>query len=279
MCPTLYNPTNFSTPDSCPSLSPQVCLNSCPLSQWCYLTILLSATSLSFGLVFFPISGSFPMSWLFASGDRSIGASASVLPMNIQGWFPLGLTGLISLQSKGLSRVFSSTTTPKHQFLALTYLYGSTLTSIHDYQKIVALTIWTFGKVLSLFFNTLSRFATAFLRRSKHFLISWLQSLSTVILEHKEIKSVTASTFSLSICHEVIGLDAIILFFECWVLSQLFHFPLWPSSRGSWVPLYFLPLELYCLHILGCWYFSQKSRFQFVIHPARHFTWCTLHGS
>ena len=220
------------------------------------------------------------MSWLFTSGDRSIGASASVLPMNSQGWFSLGLTGLISLQSKGLSRVFSSTTTPKHRFSALSCLYGFSLTSVHDYQKTIALTIWTFvRKVMSLLFNTLSRFAIAFLTRSKHFLISWLQSLSTVILEPKEIKSVTASAFSLSICHEVIGPDAIILVFEWWVLSQLFHSPLLPSSRGSLVLLHFLPLELHHLHILGCWYFSQKSWFQLVIHPAWHFTWCTLHGS
>ena len=183
------------------------------------------------------------MSQLFASGCQSIGASASssVFPMNIQDWFPLGWTDLISLQSKGLSRVFSSTTTPKHRFSALSCLYGSTLTSVHDYQKTIALTIWTFiSKVMSLLFNTLSSFAIAFLTRSKHFLISWLQSLSTVILEPKEIKSVTASTFSLSICHEVMGPDAIILVFECWVLSQLFHSPPSPS-RGSLVPLHFLP--------------------------------------
>ena len=81
----------------CPSLSPGVCSNSCPLSQWCYLTISSSVTPFSFCLQFFPASGSFPMSWLFTSG-QSIGASASalVLSMNIQSWFPLRLTGLIS---------------------------------------------------------------------------------------------------------------------------------------------------------------------------------------
>ena len=98
----------------CPSLSPRVCSDSS--SQWCYLTISSSATLFSFCLHSFPASGSFPMSWLFASGGQSIGASASVvvLLMNIQGWFSLGLTGLISLQSKGLSRVLSSTTVWKH---------------------------------------------------------------------------------------------------------------------------------------------------------------------
>ena len=102
----------------CPSLSPKVCSNSCPLSQWCHPTISSSVASFSPCPQFFPASGSFPMSWLFASGGQSIGvsASASVLPMNIQGWFPLGLTNLISLQSKGFSRVFSNTTVQKHQF-------------------------------------------------------------------------------------------------------------------------------------------------------------------
>ena len=95
----------------CPSSSPWVCPRSCPLSWWCHSTI-------SFCLQSFPASGSFSMSWFFASGGQSIGASASVsiLPMNIQGWFPLRLTGLISLLSKALSRVFSSTTVWKHLF-------------------------------------------------------------------------------------------------------------------------------------------------------------------
>ena len=81
--------------------------------------------------------GSFPMSQFFTSGGQSIGASAStsVLPMNIQDWFPLGWTGLISLLSKGLSRAFSHTTVQKHQFFALNFFYGPTLTSIHDYWK------------------------------------------------------------------------------------------------------------------------------------------------
>ena len=106
----------------------------------------------------FPASESFPVSQLFASGGQSVGASpsASVLPMNIQGWFPLELTGLISLQSKGLSRVFSSTAVRKYQFLGA-LLYGPALTSIHDYWKKHSLTLWTFvSKVMSLLFNTMS---------------------------------------------------------------------------------------------------------------------------
>ena len=99
----------------CPSLSPGVCSNSCPLSWW-LSNHLSSATAFSFCLQSFPASGSFPMSQLFTSGGQITGALASVLSMYIQGWFPLGLTGLISLLSKGLSRVFSSTTVQKHQF-------------------------------------------------------------------------------------------------------------------------------------------------------------------
>ena len=114
---TLCDPMNSSTLP-CPSLSPEVCSNSCPLSLWCYLTIISSAAPFCFCLQSFPASGYFPMSWLFASGGQYIGASASasVLPMNIQDWFPLGLIGLISLLSKGLSRVLSSSTVQKHQF-------------------------------------------------------------------------------------------------------------------------------------------------------------------
>ena len=104
-----------------PSLSPppKACSNSCPSSQWCHPTISLTVASFSFCLQSFPASGSFPMSQFFTSGGQSSGAlpSASVLPKNIQVWFPLGLTGWISLQSKGLSRVFSNATVQKYQFL------------------------------------------------------------------------------------------------------------------------------------------------------------------
>ena len=102
---------------SCPSPSPRACSNSCPLSGWCHPTISSYITRFSCPQSF-PASRSFPMSQLFTSGGQSIEASALVLPMNIQGWFPLGLAGLISLQSKGLSIVFSSTTIWKHQFFS-----------------------------------------------------------------------------------------------------------------------------------------------------------------
>ena len=104
----------------CPPLSPRVCSNTCPLTQWCYLTISSSVTLFSFCPQSFPASEFFLVSWLFASGGQRTGASASasVLPMSIENWFPLGSTSLISLQSKGLSRVFSSTTIQKYQFFS-----------------------------------------------------------------------------------------------------------------------------------------------------------------
>ena len=102
----------------CSSLSPGVCSDSCPLSQWCHPTISSSVALFYSCPQSFPVSGYFPMSWYFTSNGQSTGASAlaSVLPMNIRAWFSIGLTGLISLVFKGLSRVFSSTTVWRHQF-------------------------------------------------------------------------------------------------------------------------------------------------------------------
>ena len=136
----------------CPSLALGVYSDSCPLSWWCHPTISSSVIPFSNRLQSFPALGSFPMSQFFASGGPSIGvsASASVLPMNIQDWFPLGLTGWISLQCKGLSTVFSNTTVQKHQ------LFGAHTTT----GKTIALTRWTFvGKVMSLIFNMLSKWS------------------------------------------------------------------------------------------------------------------------
>ena len=134
-CPTPCDPMNCSTP-GLPIHHP----NPCPVSWWCHPTISSSVVPFSSCPQSFPASESFQMSQLFASGGQSIGVSAliSVLPMNIQGRFPLGWTGLISLQSKGLSRVFSNITVQKHQSIKSSMLrlfYGPTLTSIHDYWK------------------------------------------------------------------------------------------------------------------------------------------------
>ena len=203
----------------CPSPSPGVYSNSCLWSQWCHPTISSSVVPFSSCLHSFPASGSFPMSQFFATGGQSIGASGSVHPMNIQGWFPLGLTGLISLRSNGLSTVFSSATVEKTSILQCSAFFIVQLS--HPYMttgKTIALTIWTIiSKVISLLFNMLSRFVTAFLPRSECLLISWLQSLSTVILEPKKIKSATLSIFPPSICHEVMEMNTMILVF--WILS------------------------------------------------------------
>ena len=121
----------------CPSPTPGACSNSCPSSRWCHPTISSSVVPFSSRLQSFPTSGSFPMSQVFALGSQSIGVSgsASVLPMNIQDWFPLGWTGWISLQFKGLSRLFSTTTVQKYHSSVLSFLYSPTLTSTHDYWK------------------------------------------------------------------------------------------------------------------------------------------------
>ena len=121
----------------CPSPTPRPYSNSCPSSQWCHPTISSSVGPFSSCLQSFPASGSFPMSQFFTSGGQNIGvsASASVFPMNIQDWFPLGWTGLISLQSMGVSRVFSNTILKSINSLALSILYSLSLTSVFDYWK------------------------------------------------------------------------------------------------------------------------------------------------
>ena len=159
------------------------------------------------------------MSQLFTSGGQSIGvsASASVLPMNIQDWFPLRLTDLLPVQGtlKSLLQNHSS----KASIIQSSAFFIVQLS--HPYMttgKIIALTRWTFvGKIISLLFNMLSRLVITFLPRRKRLLISWLQSPSAVILEPPKIKSATVSTVSPSISHEVMGPDAMILVF--WMLS------------------------------------------------------------
>ena len=121
----------------CPSPTPRACSNSCPLSQGYHPTISSSVVPFSSLLQSFAASGSFPKSKFFTLGCQSIGASASasVLPVNIQDWFPLGWTGLISLLSKGLSRVFSNTPLKSIYSPSLSFLYSRTLTSIHDWME------------------------------------------------------------------------------------------------------------------------------------------------
>ena len=187
-----------------------------------HLVLCISSCVIPFSsyLQSFPATGSCPISQFFTSGGESIGVSAStpVLPINIQGLFPLWSTGLIFLLCKGLW-VFSSTTFWRYWFFdAQPFFSCLALTSVMITGKAIALTIQIFlGKVMSLLFNPLSRFVIAFLPRSKHLLISWLQSSSTVILEPKKIKSVNISTFPPCICHEVMGPGSWSLFFAYWV--------------------------------------------------------------
>ena len=182
---------------SCPSLAPRAYSNSCPSRWWCHPTFSSSVVPFSSHLQSFPASRSFPRSQFFTSSGQSIGlsASTSVLPMNIQDWFPLdGLVG------SPCSPRNSQESSPTPQFKSinssvLSFLYSPTLTG-----KIIALTRWTFvGKVMSLLFNMLSRLVIAFLPRSKCLLISWLQSPPALILEPPKIKSLTVSTVSPSI--------------------------------------------------------------------------------
>ena len=121
----------------CPSPTPRVYPNSRPLCRWCHRTISSSVIPFSSRLQSFPASGSFPMSQFFPSGDQSIGvsASASVLPINIQDWFPLGWIGWISLQSKRLSRLFSNTKFKNINSSAFSFLYSPNLMSIHNSWK------------------------------------------------------------------------------------------------------------------------------------------------
>ena len=154
-------------------------------------------------------------------------------------------SGLISFRTDNSSRDSQeSSLTPQFKIInssALSFLYSPTLTSIHDYWKTIALTRWTFvGKVMSLLFNMLSRLVIVFLPKSKCLLILWFQSPSAVILESKKIKSLTVSIVPPSISVEWWDWMPWSLFFETWVLSQLFHSPLSLSSRDSLV-LYFLP--------------------------------------
>ena len=192
------------------------------------------------------------MSWYFTSDGPSIGtsASASVFPMNIQGWFSLGLTGWISLQSKGLSRVFFSTTIRKHQFFSAQLSLWSN-SHIHT---------WLLEKPQFWLYGPLSaKWCLCFL--------IWCLGLSQIFFQGASVNFVAVVTVlsdfgaqENKVCHcfhffpfYLPWSDGTrchdLSFFECWVLSQLFHSPLSPPSRGSLVPLHFLPLEWYRLQI------------------------------
>ena len=231
----------------CPSPTPGAYSNSCPLSRWCHPTISFSVIPFSSCLRSFPASWSFPVSQFFVSGGQSIGVStsASVLPVNIQDWFPLGWT-------KGTFRLdllaFQGTlkTLLQHHSSKASILQSSAFFIVHlshpymTSEKTIALSRWTFvGKVMSLLFNMLSRLVITFLPRSTRLLISRLQSPSAVILEPPKIKSVTVFP-----CFPIYlpwsdGTGCMILVFWMLNFKPALHSLL--SSRGSLVLLCFLP--------------------------------------
>ena len=239
----------------CPSPTPGACSNSSPSSQWCHPTISSSVVPFSSCLQPFPASGSFPVSVLHSRWPKYWSFSFSISSSN-------GYSGLISfridwlciLQSKALSRVFSNTTVQKTSILWCSAFFIVQLS--HPYMtagKAIALSRWTFvSKVMSLIFNMLSRLVINFLSRSKCLLISWLKSPSGVIFKPPQNK-VFHSFHGFPIylpwsdgtrCHDLSFLNV--------VLSQLLSL----SSRGSLVPLCFLPLGWCHLHIWDYWYFS-----------------------
>ena len=220
-CPTLCDPVDWGMPGFPVLHYFRVCSISGSLSPWCHPIISSSVVPFSSCLQSFLASGSFLMSQLFALGGQSIGASASasVLPMNIQDWIPLGLTGLISLHSKGLSRVFSNTTVPKHQFFGVQpSLWFNSQNHTWLPEKTVALTIWTsVDKVMSLLFNMLFKLVRAFLPSSKRFL--YFMAAVTIWSDFGASQNKVSYCFHcfLYICHELMGLDAMIFIF--WMLS------------------------------------------------------------
>ena len=154
LCQTICNPTDCSTPGFAVLHHLPVCSNSCPLSLWCHPTISSSVTPFFSCLQSFPASGSFLMSWLFASGGRNIGASAStsVLPMNIQGWFSLGLTDLISLLSKTLRSLLQHHSSKASILWCLAFFMVQLSYPYMTTGKTIALTVWTFVSKVCLCF-------------------------------------------------------------------------------------------------------------------------------
>ena len=204
----------------CPSPTPRAYSNSCPSSQWCHPTISSSVVPFSSHLQSFPASTSFLMSQFFASGGQSMGVQLQHQSFHEYSgliYFRMDWLNLLVVQGtlKSLLQHHSSKASIlQHSAFFIVQLSHPYMTT----GKTIALTRWTFvDKVMSLLFNMLSRLVIAFLPRRKCLLISWLQPPSAVILEPPKIKSLTISIVSPSICHEVMGADAMILVF--WMLS------------------------------------------------------------
>ena len=270
-----------------PLLSPWVWSYSCPLNWWCYLTISLSPPS-TFAFNFPQYQDLLHESALLIRWPKGWSFSSKVLPKNIQGLFPLELTGLMSLQSRVLSRVFSSITIQKHQFFSTQPSLGSN-SHIHTWllKKTIALTIRTFvGEVMFLLLNMVTRFVTVFLPRSKHLLISWLQSPMQSCThdfraqENKICHYFHFSPFYLPLsdgtgCH---GLSFLILSFK----------PSFSLSSFTFIKRLFSFLSLSAIRVVSSedlrlliflLVVDISSWFQLVIHPDWHFPWCNLHRS
>ena len=252
----------------CPSLTSGVYSNSCPLGQWYHPTISSSVLPSSSCLPSFPTSGSFLMSQFFASGGQSDGVStsASALPMEYSGLIAFWMDWLDLL---AVQVTIKSLPTPPLMFKsisssALSFLYSPALMSIVTTGKTIALTRRTFeGRVIiSLLYNMLSWLVITFLARSKHLLISRLQSPSAVILELKKIKSVAVSIVSPSICHEVMGPNAVILIF--WMLSFKPTF----SLSFTFIKRLFSSSLVSAIRVVSSAYLRLMILFQAILIPA-----------
>ena len=263
----------------CPSPSPRICSNTCPLSQWCHPNIcrpLLLLPSIFPSIGVFYSESAFRIRW-----PKYSSFSFSISPSNeYSGWISFKIDWFDLFAVKGILKSLLQHHSSKASVLRCSAFFMVQLS--HPYMatgKTVSLTRSTFvGKVMFLLFNMLSNLVIAFLPRSKCLLISWLQSPSALILEPPQIKSVTVSVVSPSICHEVMGPDAMILVF--WMLSFK---PVFSFSSFTFIKRLFSSSSLsairYQLHIWDYGYFSQQSSFWLALHLARHFRQCTLHIS
>ena len=264
----------------CPSPTPGVYSNSCPLRWWCHPTISSSVIPFSSRLPSIMVCSS--ESVLHIRWPKYWSLSFSISPSNeYLGLISFSMDWLDFLAVRGTLKSLL-----QHHSSKASILWHSAFLIVqfsHLYMttgKTIALTRQTFvSKVMSLFFNMLSRLVIIFLPRSKCLLISWLQSPSAVILETPKIVSTTVSTVSPFICHEVMGPDAMILVF--WMLSFK---PTFSLSSFTFIKKLFSSSSLSAIRVVssaywGYWYFSQQSWFQLVLPPAQHFSWCTLHIS
>ena len=264
---------------ACPSLSPGTCSNSCPLSQWSHPTISSSVASFSFCPQSFPASGSFsnesallirwPKYWSFSFSNSPSNEYSGLISFRIE-WFHLLA---IQVTLKNILQHHSS----KASILQCLALFMIQLS--HSYMttgKIIPLIIWAFvSKGMSLLFNALYSLVIDFLPRSKCLLILWLQSSSTVILEPKKIKSATASAFSPTICHKVMGPDAMIFY---WMLSCK---PVLSLSSFTLIKRLFGSSSFSGIRVVSSAYLRLLIFLLSVLIPAcdsstQHFAWGTL---